>query len=75
MFNGKFSGKLEVEKNNQTKFFILASKNRVKDVANVSLINGCFYEKEQVCKDQEVKVNRQNKRIKFYTFADNYLLS
>ena len=37
MFNGKFSGKLEVEKNNQTKFFILASKNRVKDVANVSL--------------------------------------
>ena len=65
MFNGKFSGKLEVEKNNQTKFFILASKNRVKDVANVSL-SDAFMRSLQVCKDQEVKVNRQNKRIKFY---------
>ena len=36
MFNGKFSGKLEDEKNNQTKFFILASKNRAKDVAKAS---------------------------------------
>ena len=36
MFNGKFSGKLEDEKNNQTKLFILASKDCVKDVANVS---------------------------------------
>ena len=73
MFNGKFSGKLEVEKNNQTKFFILASKNRVKDVANVSLSDAFMRRNKYVKTKKWRSIDKTNGSS--FTFADNYLLS